>query len=117
MQDTSVITSLALHPDGTHVITCTRNLLIRNWTVENTQCKRVWKGHTGPIVDCDYHPGGTLVATASTDHTVKVWSPEGGFCTHNFVGHKGVVNIVRFFPSSRSRLLFSASDQCEIRVS
>eukprot|EP00026_Physarum_polycephalum_P002867 Phypoly_transcript_02876.p1 GENE.Phypoly_transcript_02876~~Phypoly_transcript_02876.p1 ORF type:complete len:830 (-),score=95.09 Phypoly_transcript_02876:113-2602(-) len=114
--DTSVITTLALHPDNTHVITCTRNLLIRNWDIETGQCKRVWKGHTGPIVDCDYHPGGTLVATASTDQTVKVWSPSGGFCTHNFVGHKGVVNIVRFFPSTRSRLLFSASAQCEIRV-
>lgn len=68
-------------------------------------------------MDCDYHPGGTLVATASTDQTVKVWSVDGGYCTHNFVGHMSVVNLVRFFPATRSRLLFSAADNCEIRVS
>lgn len=77
---------------------------------------RTWRGHTAPVISASVHAGGTLVATASVDHTVKVWAMSGGYCTHNFQGHKGVVNLVRFNPSSRSRLLFSADDQCEIRV-
>ncbi len=67
-------------------------------------------------MECDFHAANTLVATSSTDKTVKVWSVDGGFCTHNFKGHKGVVNLVRFFPSKRSRLLISAADDSEIRV-
>lgn len=60
---------------------------------------------------------GTLLATGGSDRAVKVWDVPGGFCTHNFKGHTGIVNLVSFHPdSARREMLFSASDDCTVRV-
>ena len=45
---------------------------------------------------------------------LQVWDLQGGFCTHSFSGHGGVVLRVAFHP--KQLLLFSASDDSEVRV-
>jgi len=58
----------------------------------------------------------TLLATGSSDSTVKVWDIIKQYYTHNFKGSQGVVSLVSFHPNAEVLQLFSASDDCKIRV-
>lgn len=78
---------------------------------------RAYKAHETPVLAMEYDSTGTLLATGGSDRSVHVWDVPGGFCTHNFRGHTGIVTLVAFHPESAQReLLFSASDDCTVRV-
>ncbi len=124
--------AFAAHPAGHEIATASRNLMLRYWNWRGTptnasssssspaffpRCTRSYKAHETPVLSLEYDRTGTLLATGGSDRAVKVWDVPGGFCTHNFKGHTGIVTLVRFHPdSARRELLFSASDDCTVRV-
>eukprot|EP00941_MAST-03F_sp_MAST-3F-sp1_P000419 g419.t1 len=108
--------SFALHPNNNQLVTASRNLLLRVWDLEKNVCINSFKAHKSPVISVDYDPSGTLIATGGTDRVVLVHDALKGHCTHKFVGHEGIVTLVQFHPIAGRLQLFTASDDCTVRV-
>ncbi|KAJ1647592.1 U3 small nucleolar RNA-associated protein [Coemansia asiatica] len=114
--DTEIITSFAVKPDGTHLVSASRSQLLTIWDLSTFKAARSFKAHEAPVITMDIDQTSTLVATGSADSTVKVWDIDRGYCTHNFKGHGGLVTSVKFHPNKDDICLVSASDDGMIRV-
>ncbi|XP_058940240.2 transducin beta-like protein 3 isoform X1 [Pocillopora verrucosa] len=116
-EEGDVISCFAASPDDKFCVTASKSLLLRQWEWNTGEQIRTWKAvHRAPIVSMTFDATSTLLATGSSDSTVKVWDIIKQYYTHNFKGSQGVVNLVSFHPNTNVLQLFSASDDCKIRV-
>ncbi|KAJ7358993.1 Transducin (beta)-like 3 [Desmophyllum pertusum] len=116
-EEGDVISCFASSPDDKFCVTASKSLLLRQWDWKDGQQIRTWKAvHRAPIVSMVFDTTSTLLATGSSDSTVKVWDIIKQYYTHNFKGSQGVVSLVSFHPNAKVLQLFSASDDCKIRV-
>lgn len=108
--DGEAITSLALTPDASHVIICSRSLSMRIFQLSHVdgtvtaELSRSLKPHTTPVVASTTDSTGSLVATGAADGVVKVWDIRGGYCSHNFHSHGGLVTALEIFESKSASL-------------
>lgn len=86
-----------------------RNIKIWNW--RTGECISTYPGHGGGIIGL--HFDSTLLASGSVDRTVRIWNFEDK-STFSLRGHTDWVNAVRL--DSASRTVFSASDDCTVRL-
>ena len=109
------VTSFAIHPQEPKAVTCSRNLMMRQWELKTGRCVGAWKlHHKSPVLCMDYDHTGTLVATGGSDRNVMVWDVEKGYPTHSFKGHTAIVHYLSFHPSQL--ILISASDDGQLRL-
>ncbi|KAK5137626.1 hypothetical protein LTR08_007921 [Meristemomyces frigidus] len=104
--DGEPITTLALTPDASYLIACSRSLSMRVYalrpspTLDNAieaRLLRTLKPHTTPVVTIAVDSTSSLLATGGADGVVKVWDLRGGYTTHTFHGHSGVLSALHFF--------------------
>ncbi|KAK6529118.1 U3 small nucleolar RNA-associated protein 13 [Orbilia ellipsospora] len=121
--DTELISTLAITPSASHLITCSKSFMMRIYSLTLTTpltsitptLTRAVKAHDAPVITSSIDPTGTLLATGGSDGFVKVWDIKGGFVTHNFKGHGGVISALSFYaPQDRNakkwRLASGADD-------
>ncbi|MET8090775.1 AAA family ATPase [Micromonospora sp. NPDC005220] len=70
---TDAVRGVAWSPDGTHLVTASRDGTARIWHADTGTVVRVLSGHTGMVDAVDWSPDATRLATASRDGTVRVW--------------------------------------------
>lgn len=110
------IVHFIVSPDGTKLVTFSRNLMIRVWDPATGECRRSWKGHRLPVQAADFDPTSTLLATGAADKTVMVWDVDNGYATHSFRGHESLISAVKFQPHPVSvQRLMSAGENGEVR--
>ncbi|KAJ2556893.1 U3 small nucleolar RNA-associated protein [Coemansia sp. RSA 1933] len=114
--DTDIVTSFAVKPDGTHLVSASRTMMMTVWDLSTYKATRSFKAHDAPVISVDIDRSSTLVATGSADSTVKVWDIDRGYCTHNFKGHGSIVTAVKFHPCKENLCLVTASDDGMVRV-
>ncbi|EWC46276.1 hypothetical protein DRE_04447 [Drechslerella stenobrocha 248] len=127
--DTELISTLALTPTASHLITCSRSFTMRIYVLAPSDdpltsitatLVRAVKAHDAPVITIAADPTGTLLATGGADGLVKVWDIKGGFVTHNLRGHGGVISALSFFAppdrNARKWKLASAADDTKVIV-
>jgi U3 small nucleolar RNA-associated protein 13 len=116
--DSEQLTAMAMTSDGSHLMTCSRSLLMRTYSLPDGKLLRQVKAHESPVITMDTDATCTLVATGGAEGTVKVWDIKGGFVTHNFKGHGGVISALKFFGFAGGSMwrLASGADDCKVRV-
>ncbi|KAK6334079.1 U3 small nucleolar RNA-associated protein 13 [Orbilia brochopaga] len=126
--DTELISTLALTPNASHLITCSRSFTMRIYTLTPSSplasitfsLSRAVKAHDAPVITAAVDPTGTLLATGGSDGLVKIWNIKGGFLADTFRGHGGVVSALSFFaPPDRNAQrwrLASAADDTKVIV-
>lgn len=106
LQDGESITTLAMAPDASFLVLCSRNLSMRFFSLTPSPSSdpaidatlvRTLKPHTAPVVVAAIDSTSTLLATGGADGIVKVWDIRGGFVTHTFHGHSGIISALHFF--------------------
>ncbi|KAK1026353.1 U3 small nucleolar RNA-associated protein 13 [Friedmanniomyces endolithicus] len=104
--DGEPITTLALTPDASYLIICSRSLSMRVFALQSLEnlelavtakLLRTVKPHTTPVVTVAADSTSSLLATGAADGSVKVWDLRGGYTTHTFHGHSGVISALHFF--------------------
>lgn len=78
--------------DGTLVVSCSSDGLIRVWDVATGQCLRTFfHEDTPPVVSVRFSPNGRFIATWMLDSSVRVWNYVEGRCVKTYQG-MGYVN-------------------------
>ncbi|KAK4897636.1 U3 small nucleolar RNA-associated protein 13 [Elasticomyces elasticus] len=104
--DGEPVTTLALTPDASYLIICSRSLSMRVYALQTsetfetaitTKLLRTVKPHTTPVVTIAVDSTSSLLATGAADGSIKVWDLRGGYTTHTFHGHSGVISALYFF--------------------
>jgi len=84
---------------------------IKVWNWRTGECKSTYEGHTGGVISVNLE--GNLLASGSVDKSVRMWNFEDK-STFLLRGHTDWVNAVKV--DSASRTVFSASDDCTVRL-
>lgn len=84
---------------------------LKMWDLKNGKVIRTFPGHSGAVVSV--HFDGSILASGSQDRTIRV--RDFADCSRvSLRGHTDYVNAVRV--DAASKTLFSASDDCTVRV-
>ncbi|KAE8153776.1 putative E3 ubiquitin ligase complex SCF subunit sconB [Aspergillus avenaceus] len=97
--------------DDTKLISGSMDRCLKVWNWRTGECISTYTGHRGGVIGL--HFDATILASASVDKTVKIWNFEDK-STFLLRGHTDWVNAVRV--DTRSRTVFSASDDCTVRL-
>ena len=90
------VTSVAFSPDGTRILTGSKDKTARLWSIEGEQMA-VFSGHGDAVTSVAFSPDGTRILTGSWDDTARLWSLEGEELAV-FSGHGDDVLSVAFSP-------------------
>ena len=84
---------------------------VRVWNWRTGECISTYHGHADGIISL--HFDGNILASGSADNTARIWNfqDKSVFCLR---GHKDWINSVRV--DSASRTIFTASDDCTIKL-
>ena len=96
------VTSVSWSPDGTQLVSGSRDSTVRLWLVATETSTLTYSGHQAAVLSAAWSPEGRLVASGGEDKTVQVWDSQG-IAKHSF-GNLGVVSSV-IWAGSADRLL------------
>ncbi|EJC98375.1 WD40 repeat-like protein, partial [Fomitiporia mediterranea MF3/22] len=108
------VNSVALSPDGKHIVSGSDDETIRIWNVEKGQTICDPRGgHVDAVWSVAFSHDGTRVASGAADNTIRIW--ESGQCLSvPFEGHDDEVCSVAFSPDGKR--VVSGSDDRTIRI-
>ena len=100
---TAAIHSIALSPDGKHVVSGSSDKTIRIWDAETGRTVAgPFEGHTSGIRSVAFSPDGKHVVSGSSDYTIRIWNAETGLTVAGpFEGHTLHVRSVAFSPDGK----------------
>lgn len=121
----SPVNCVSFHPIFSSLASGSEDTTLKIWDWELGELERTLKGHTKPVLSCDFGGprGGTLLASCSSDLTIKLWDPSDEYKNiRTLPGHDHSVSAVRFVPSGAAgspasgNLLVSASRDKTLRI-
>lgn len=98
------VLSISFSPDGTRLVTSSRDETVKVWDVASGNVYRTFHGHSDWVTFATFSPDGTSIASASEDHTVKIWSCLPEAKEEDIIvlqGHSGCVGTLAFSPDGR----------------
>ena len=97
--------------DDTKLISGSLDRTLKVWNWRTGECLSTYNGHSDGVISL--HFDSNLLASGSSDHTARVWNfqDKSVFCLR---GHTDWINSVKV--DSASRTLFTASDDCTIKL-
>jgi Prp8 binding protein len=118
------ITSLSLHPKGTHLLSNSMDGTLKTWDIQpfvadggKRHCKTFQGGtHSAEkgLLNCAWSSDGTMVTGGSADKVVHVWDELSTEELYYLPGHSGCVNSVVFHP--KENIVASGSSDKSIYV-
>ena len=94
--------SAAFSPDGSRVVTASRDYSARVWNASDGTPIAELEGHTDAMLSAAFSPDGSRVVTASRDRTARVWDASDGTPIAELKHASGVGRWQRFLPKIHS---------------
>ncbi len=92
----------AISPDGSFVVTASRDRICKSWDTATGKERASFLGHTKPVNACAISQDGSFVLTASDDHTGRIWDAATGRERVTLAGHTGPVKACAISQTARS---------------
>ena len=70
------VNSVAYSPDGTKIISGSRDQTIKIWDANTGECLKTLEGHSQRVNSVAFSTDGTKIISGSSDKTVKIWGVE-----------------------------------------
>ena len=71
------ILSVKFSPDGSKILTASRDKTLKLWDAQTFQEIVTLNGHTSNVFGCDFSSDSQTIASASRDKTVILWNLQG----------------------------------------
>jgi len=112
------VTSLALHPESTHVLSTSMDRTLRSWDIRPFCTKKrhthTFSGHAHAsergLLKCAWSADGNLVSAGSSDYRVHIWDVYSQQELYDLPGHTACVNVVTFHPVETTVIASGSSD-------
>ncbi len=101
------VTSACFSPDGTQILTASRDGTARLWDGTTGQEIATLRGHEGPVLSARFSPDGARIVTASYDSTACLWDVKTWQQIGVLQGHGAPVENACFSPDGVSILTAS----------
>ena len=105
------ITGLCLFTNA-HVVSSSKDKMLKVWDVASGQCLHTLTGHTDVITGIAKLSNNRVISS-SADNTLKVWDMSSGECVKTLSGHQGKVRCVAILSNNQ---VISGSDDYELKV-
>lgn len=96
-EHTDSLLTLAFNPDGSRLISGSRDRTLRVWDLRRAEIVRDFTGHnvsgTRGVVAV-YGPGDRTILSGGFDGTLRLWDTESGLTMQEMLGHEGQINGV-----------------------
>ncbi len=101
--------SLGFSPDGTRIVSGSRDQTLKLWDAASGEELKTLKGHSGFVSSVSFSPDGKRIVSGSYDQTIKLWDAASGEELKTLAGHAGNVYCVAFSPDGK-RIVSSSGD-------
>src|SRR5262249_44938688 len=105
----SPVNSAAFSPDGSRIVTASRDNTARIWDAASAKEIAVLRGHDNYVNSAAFSPDGSRIVTASDDKTTRIWDAASGKEIAVLRGHDNAVSSAAFSPDG-SRIVTASSD-------
>jgi WD40 repeat protein/serine/threonine protein kinase len=95
------VVSAVYSPDGSRIVTASRDKTARIWDARTGAQLAVLSGHADRVECAAYSPDGTRIVTASSDQTARIWDAVTGAQLAVLSGHDNVIYCVAYSPDGR----------------
>jgi WD40 repeat protein len=103
------VLSAAFSPDGSRVVTASRDKTARLWDTNTGKALGEPMLHEGTVYSAVFSAGGDRVVTASSDQTARLWDAHTGKAMGETMAHEGPVYVAAFSGDGR-RVVTASSD-------
>jgi WD40 repeat protein len=100
--------SIAFSPDGTQVVSGSKDKNIRLWDAITGTCLNTLKGHSGLVILVVFSPDGTRIVSGSRTSTLQLWDTVTGANLITLQGYY-LCSSISFSPDN-TRLVFVSCD-------
>ena len=114
LQGHSAVHSVAVSPDGRHIVSGSDDNTLRVYEFETGRCLHTLQGHTHMVTSVAVSPDGRHIVSGSEGKTLGVWELGTGRSLHILQGHTGSVKSVAVSPDGRH--IVSGSSDKTLRV-
>jgi WD40 repeat protein/tRNA A-37 threonylcarbamoyl transferase component Bud32 len=104
------VLSAAFSPDGTRIVTASKDRHVRVWAADGSGQPLLLRGHGDWVISAAFSPDGRHIVTASFDRTARVWNTDGSGEPLVLRGHRDPVYSAAFSPDG-SRIVTASSDR------
>ncbi|KAG6809530.1 hypothetical protein H0H92_015911, partial [Tricholoma furcatifolium] len=108
------IEAVAFSPNGTQIVSSSRDKSVRVWDVSTGKQVQELQGHTNWVKSVAFSPCSTLIVSGSFDKSLRVWDVTNGKQIQQLQGHTDWVKSVAF--SIDGTQIVSGSDDKSVRV-
>ncbi|KAH8797291.1 WD40-repeat-containing domain protein [Flagelloscypha sp. PMI_526] len=103
------VRTIALSPDGKHIVSGSDDTTVRIWDAESGKRLHTLVGHTQSVNSIVFSPDGKRIVSGSEDRTVRIWNAESGKQLRTLDGHTDAVESVALSPDGK-RIVSGSSD-------
>ena len=104
------VNSVSFSPDGTRLVSGSRDGRAILWDVETGKQMASLEGHRGAVNAVSFSPDGKTLVSGSRDGRAILWDVETAKHSAALDGHQGAVNAVSFSPDGTRLAAASATD-------
>lgn len=94
------VTKVRFTPDGTKLVSCSKDKTVRIWDVRTGLQLHVLRGHTDRVLGLAISPDGKWIASAGEDSTVRIWETRTGHPQMCLTG-SAIIDCVAFSPDGQ----------------
>ena len=106
----SSVWSVAFAPDGTRIVSGSKDKTIRLWDLQGNAIGQPFQGHESHVISVAFSPDGTRIVSGSDDKTIRLWDLQGNAIGQPFQGHESTVSSVAFAPDG-TRIVSGSRDK------